>query len=88
MRIIRFRRRFHNPVLRTLDRVVGPARQQISRVHDDGAWDGRCVHPCALWGADLQAAASVLEEEGYGACNEVRKTTVECKQELKGEDEP
>lgn len=50
-----------------LDGVVAPAGEQVSRVDDDGALDGRCVDEDACWALDLEAASVVLEEESDGA---------------------
>ena len=60
-------RRLDNAVLGALDGVVGPARQQVRGVDDNGVFDGRRVDEVAVWREDLKAAGHVLEEEGYGA---------------------
>ena len=60
-------RRLDDAVLGALDGVVGPARQQVRGVDDNGVFDGRRVDEVAVWREDLKAAGHVLEEEGYGA---------------------
>ena len=50
-----------------LDSVVGPAREQVGGVDDDGVFDGGRIDEGVVGGEDLQAAGHVLEEEGDGA---------------------
>lgn len=54
-------------MLGALDGVVGPAREQVGGVDDDGVFDRGGVDEVAVWGEDLQAAGHVLEEESNGA---------------------
>ena len=65
--LLRRLRRLDNAVLGALDGVVGPAREEVGSVDDDGVFDGRRVDEVAVRGEDLEAAGHVLEEEGYGA---------------------
>ena len=57
------RRRLHDPVLRTPDQIVAPARQQVPRVHHDSARDGPDVHPTPVGPFHLQAPPLVLEQQ-------------------------
>jgi len=65
--LLRRFRRLDNAVLGAFDGVVGPSRQQVRGVDDDGVFDGRRVDEVAVGREDLEAAGHVLEEEGYGA---------------------
>lgn len=65
--LLRRLRRLDNAVLGALDGVVGPAREEVGGVDDDGVFDGRRVDEVAVGREDLEAAGHVLEEEGYGA---------------------
>jgi hypothetical protein len=62
-RVIDLGRRLHHAVLRALDRVVGPPREQIPRVDDDGARYGRRIHEGPLRRAHLQATPLVLKQQ-------------------------
>lgn len=53
--------RFDDAVLGALDRVVGPAGQEIAGVDHDCVGDGRRVDEGVVWAEDLQAASVVLE---------------------------
>jgi hypothetical protein len=66
--LLRRFRRLDNAVLGALDGVVGPAREQVGGVNDDGVFDRGGVDEGAFRGEDLEAAGHVLEEEGDGAC--------------------
>ena len=65
--LLRRFRRLDNAVLGALDGVVGPAREEVGGVDDDGVFDGGRVDEGVVGGEDLQAAGHVLEEEGDGA---------------------
>ena len=65
--LLRRFRRLNNTMLGALDSVVGPAREQVGGVDDDGVFDGGRIDEGVVGGEDLQAAGHVLEEEGDGA---------------------
>jgi len=56
-------RRLDDAMQRAPNGIVAPARQQIARIDDHGARDGRRVDERPVGGLDLQAAALVLEQE-------------------------
>lgn len=60
-----WRGRLDDAVHCAFDRVVAPPRQEVAGVDDDGAGDGRCVDERPVWTLDLQAAATVLEEQRW-----------------------
>lgn len=61
-------RRLDDAVLGALDGVVGPAREEVCGVDDDGVFDRGGVDEGVVGGENLEAAGHVLEKEGYGAC--------------------
>lgn len=62
MRILRAGGGLDHAMQRRFDSVVCPAREQVARVDDDGVSNGCGVYKGAFGGADLQAAAFILEE--------------------------
>lgn len=51
--LLRRLRRLDNAVLGALDGVVGPAREEVGGVDDDGVFDGRRVGEVAVGREDL-----------------------------------
>ena len=51
--LLRRLRRLDNAVLGALDGVVGPAREEVGGVDDDGVFDGRRVDEVAVGREDL-----------------------------------
>lgn len=48
-------------MLGALDRVVGPAGQEVAGVDDDRVGDGQSVYESVVRAEDLEAASVVLE---------------------------
>jgi hypothetical protein len=56
-------------VLRALDGIVRPAREEVGRIDNNGTFDRSGIDEVAVGAEHLETTSHVLEQQRYGACS-------------------